>query len=302
MRRHFLDSPISYYAIFIFVRYVPVRICRLLGRCVVSIIYAFSKKDRNGLSENLSLAFKRSKNDPIVKKMTRKIFHNYGEYMVDFFLLPQMPLKKVGNFFSDIRGEENLKEALVKGCGAILISAHLGNWEIGSILMRLLNYPLAVTALPHNTEAANALVNRLRTKNRIKVFEINNSTFSGIEIFRYLKNNGIVAMIGDRDYFGAGLEIQFMGGVARLPTGPIALAMHSGAALIPTFVLKNQEGKYSGIMEKPVPLVSGKTRDEALLVNLKRTAGVLEQYIRRFPDQWYCPDPISSSIKKRRKS
>ena len=56
MRSHILDHPISYYAIFLTVRYLPVRLCHWLGNVVVLIVYVFSKKDRQGLAANLAAA------------------------------------------------------------------------------------------------------------------------------------------------------------------------------------------------------------------------------------------------------
>jgi KDO2-lipid IV(A) lauroyltransferase len=174
---------------------------------VASLIYVFSKRDRRGLAFNLSLALKRPVDDPFIKKTARQTFINYGHYMVDYFLIPQLPPHKAKIFFARLRGEEILKDALSKGQGAILLSAHVGNWEFGGTMMRLADYPLAVVAMAHNASATNALVNRLRKGKGIRVIEVDRSPFSGIEILRHLRGNGIVAMIGDRDFFGRGRPV-----------------------------------------------------------------------------------------------
>ena len=147
MRQHVLDNPLSYYAIFLFTRYLPIHVCYWLGKIVVSIIYAFSSKDRKGLAYNLSLALNMEPDDHSIKKTVRSIFMNYGRYMVDFFYLPQLPPHRIKRSFSHLKGEDVLKRALEKGKGAILISAHVGNWEFGGTMMRLSDYPLAVVAI-----------------------------------------------------------------------------------------------------------------------------------------------------------
>jgi lauroyl/myristoyl acyltransferase len=299
MRRHILDSPVSYYATFLVARYLPLNFCRLLGRVTALIIYAFSKKDRKGLAINLSAALDRPVTDPVINRTVRQVFSNYGYYMTDFFLLPQLPPHKVKNFFADIKGEEILKNAMAKGRGAILLSAHVGNWEVGGSLLRTLNYPLAVVVMPHNTAATNALVNRLRQDKGISVIQIDQSPFSGIEVLRHLSNNGIVAMGGDRDYFGTGREIKFLGNNVKFPVGPVILAMNSGAALIPAFVLKQPDGRYFGVLEEAIPLISEGDRDQAIKKNLEMTARIFEKYIRSYPDQWYCPDPLENSYTPR---
>jgi len=219
--------------------------------------------------------------------------------MIDFFLLPQLPPHKVKNFFADIKGEEILKNTMAKGRGAILLSAHVGNWEVGGSLLRTLNYPLAVAVMTHNTAATNALVNRLRQDKGISVIQIDQSPFSGIEVLRHLSNNGIVAMGGDRDYFGTGREIKFFGKNVKFPVGPVILAMNSRAALIPAFVLKQSDGRYFGVLEEAIPLTYEGDRDKTIKQNLEMTARIFEKYIRSYPDQWYCPDPLENSYTPR---
>jgi Kdo2-lipid IVA lauroyltransferase/acyltransferase len=299
MRRHILDNPISYYAIFCMVRYLPVNLCYWLGKVIVLIIYAFSKKDREGLAANLSLSLDRPADDPVVRKAVRQVFINYGRYMVDFFLLPQLPAHKIKKYFADIKGEEILKSALSKGKGAILLSAHVGNWEIGGTMLRLLNYPLTVVATKHNTAATNALVNRLRQNKEIRIIEVDQSPFSVIEVLRHLQKNRIVAMNGDRDYFGTGRQVNFLGKNVNLPAGPVILAMSSGAALIPAFVLKQSDGRYFGVLEDAIPLISNGNRDEAIKKNLEIIARIFEKYIRSYPDQWFSPDPLTGSLTRR---
>jgi KDO2-lipid IV(A) lauroyltransferase len=213
--------------------------------------------------------------------------------MVDFFLMPQLPPRKLSKFFGEFKGEEILQTALAKGKGVILLSAHLGNWEFGSIFLRSRNYPLNLVALGHNAPSTSALVNRLRKNKVQKVIEVSKSSFSGIEILRCLRNNEIVAMIGDRDFLGNGMAIHFFGKKVNFPVGPVMLAMKSGATLIPAFVVRQRDGKYYGVLEQPLSLTLEGNRDEVIKKNLRKTARIFEEYIRAHPDQWYSPDPIT---------
>jgi KDO2-lipid IV(A) lauroyltransferase len=295
MRRHILDNPLSYYTIFHLARYLPVRICHWIGKIVVLAVYAFSRNDRKGLSFNLSIALNRSKDDPVIRKTVRQIFLNYGQYMADFFLIPQRPSHKVKTFFSTIEGEDILQKALANGRGAILLMAHLGNWEIGGSMLRAMNYPIAVVAMAHNTTATNILVDRLRYDKGIKIFHVDRSLFSSIDILHYLRNNGIVAISGDKDFFNNGRPVTYFGKTVSFPLGPVVMAMNSGADLIPAFVLKQPDGKYFGVLEEAIPLDLEGDRYEVIDKNLAKTARVFEKYIRAYPDQWYCPDPITDS-------
>jgi KDO2-lipid IV(A) lauroyltransferase len=296
MRRHILDTPVTYYAIFLFVRYLPTRLCHWLGKVVALLIYSFSHKDREGLAFNISLALNRPANDPAVRKRVRQVFINYGRYMVDFFLMPQLSVRKAKRYFAQIQGEEILQSALARGSGAILLSPHLGNWEFGGVMLRHSEYPLAVVALAHNVSSTNTLVNRLRKEKGIKVIEVDQSPFSGVEILRHLRNNGVVAMIGDKNFFGRGLPTTFFGKEVIFPLGPVLMAMKSGAALIPAFVLKQSDGRYFGVLEEALPLLLKGEQEEITKKNVDMTARIFEEYIRRYPDQWYCPDPITGRM------
>ncbi|MCP4748472.1 MAG: lysophospholipid acyltransferase family protein [Desulfobacteraceae bacterium] len=294
MRQHAFDSPLSYYAIYYTVRYLPRRICRLLGHLVGRIIYIVSKNDCKNLARNFSLALGKPVHHPDVRKAVRGIFLNYSRYMIDYFLFPQLDAGKVKSYFSTIRGQRVLDQSLAKGKGVILVSAHVGNWEIGGNLLRVLNYPLTVVGLPHNTDRTNMLVTHLRKIRGIDIIEVGQSTLCVVPIIDALRKNRIVAMIGDRDHLGTGRPVNFLNTQICLPIGPIVLAMISGAALIPTFVIEKADGTYYGVLEQPLPIQTSGDRDHAIDCNLRRLAAVFETYIRRYPDQWYCPDPLIS--------
>jgi KDO2-lipid IV(A) lauroyltransferase len=277
---------------------LPVKLYRLIGKMVAALIYAFSQSDREGLAYNLSLAFDRPPNDPFIRATVRRIFYNYGRYMADFFMMPQLPPAKVKPYFKGIVGETILQQALAKGRGAILLSAHIGNWEFGAMMMRLDDHPLAVVALPHNASATNALVNRLRERKGIKVIEVDGSPFAGLEILKHLRQNGVVAMVGDKDFFGSGRSTRFFGRAVQFPIGPITLALNSGAAIIPAFVLLDRDGRYFGVTEEPIYIQPGAERNQVIARTLSRIARIFEKVIRNHPDQWYCPDPITKGCVK----
>ena len=296
MRNHLLDSSISYYGIFLLAKYLPVRITRLIGKIIVSFVYIFSQKDRQGLAFNLSQALNLPVNDPLIRQTVRRIFMNYGQYMADFFIIPQCSSNRVKNFFSYLKGKEQLEQILAKGKGAILLTAHLGNWEIGGSMLRAMDYPLTLVVMGHNSDSSNALVNQLRDNKGINITQVDQSPFSGLEILNRLRKNEIIAMSGDKDFFGRGRPTLFFGNQVNFPVGPLALSMASGAPIIPAFVLRQKDGRYFGILEEaiwPGRINHNESRSKYLDHNLNKIARIFEHYIRSYPDQWYCPDPIN---------
>jgi KDO2-lipid IV(A) lauroyltransferase len=116
------------------------------------------------------------------------------------------------------------------------------------------------------------------------------SPLSGLQILNHLRMNKIVAMVGDREFFGRGRPVTYFGKKVAFPVGPVMVAMKSGAPLIPVFVIKQSDGRYAGILEEPIFVDDN--GGEAIDRALNRLVRVFETYIRRHPDQWYCPDPI----------
>jgi lauroyl/myristoyl acyltransferase len=294
MRTHLLDAPLSYYLILLAVRYLPSKLCHALGRFVAVLIYNFSWKDRDNLKANLSIVFQKPANDPIIKDIVRHIFINYGHYLVDFFSVSQLSAKEAKMYLAEFEGEDILDTALSRGRGVILLSAHLGNWEIGSIFLWLKQRPFRVVSMSHNTRATNDLVNRLRKGRDVSVIEMDSSIFAGIEILRALRNNEIVFMIGDKDFSDRGQTVLFFGKEVLFPVGPVIIAMNSGAALIPTFIFRRPDGRYNGFLEEPISINVGNrnNRQDAINENITHVARVFEKYIRKYPDQWYRPDLI----------
>ena len=292
MRQHILDTPLSYYTIFFIAKFLPLKVCRWIGRAVALTVYIFSKGDRNGFAANLSIALKLPPDSVRVRQLVRRMFANYGEYMADFFRLPQVATHKADTVFAGLKGEHIIKAALDRGKGVILLSAHIGNWEFGGTMVRHADYPLAVVTLPHNSAPTNALVNRIRGTKGIAVIEVDASPFSAIPILKHLRQNGVVAMIGDKDFFGNGKKIPYFGRPVRFPIGPVTIAMTSGAALIPAFVLKQPNGTYFGVLEEAIPVTTEGSRDQAIYANLEKVATIFEHYIRNYPDQWYNVDPM----------
>ncbi|MBT8369785.1 MAG: hypothetical protein KJO34_02410, partial [Deltaproteobacteria bacterium] len=115
MRQHILDTPISYYAIFFVAKCLPLTVCRWIGKAVALTVYIFSQRDRHGFAVNLSIALNMPADSARVRRLVRRMFANYGEYMADFFRLPQMAPHKVDTVFAGLKGEHIIKAALARG-------------------------------------------------------------------------------------------------------------------------------------------------------------------------------------------
>lgn len=252
---------------------------------LVGIFYwAVMKKDREMVRRNLGQILDNSWE---IDKTTRRTFIHYAKYLVDY---TRMDLLREHNFFrlvSGFQGKEHIDRALAQGKGAIILTAHLGNWEMGGVFLTLMGYSLTVITAPDVAARLHDYRIRLRQEQKIKVITLNDTLASSLAVLQALKGNELVALLGDRELLGKGIPVEFFGKRVFFPVGPALLAQLSEAVLIPTFVLMNEDDKYLCRAEPPLSIQRTGNRNEDLAVNAQRIAKVMEKFIRSYPDQWF---------------
>ena len=110
-------------------------------------------------------------------------------------------------------------------------------------------------------------------------------------MLRTLRGNGCLAMLVDRPYEGTGIPVRQFGRETQYSTAAAMLAHHTGAAVIPAFVLRLPNHRYRAITCPPVPMATGSLR-ETLNENTQRIADVFAVLIRQHPDQWFNHVPL----------
>jgi len=291
MRDHILDKPSLYQQTLKTVETLPAHVCYGLARLIAALAFVFSRQDRRHVLHNLDVIFNGCRPPASRRLLLWRFFQNYGIYMVDFFRLLNMTLEE-SKAFIRLHGRNHLDEALAKGRGLVLLSAHIGHWEIGGLGLRTMGYPVNVVAIKHNTGFTNALVNDLRHRHGIEVIEVEESMYGTIELVKALNRNEVVAVLGDRVFSDRSETTTLFNRQVRLPVGPLILAMATGAPVVPAFSIMVAPGRYRGIAEPALDLRYGPDRQQALRHNLRQMAAVFERYIRRYPDQWYQIEPL----------
>ncbi len=183
-----------------------------------------------------------------------------------------------------------LDDALAAGSGAILISPHLGNWELGGLGLAAMGYRINVLTFREHDEKVNALRETARRRHGINFIYVDRddaSPLAIIEAVNCLRRNEVLALLGDRDGSSHTAEFTFFGRPAQIPIGPAHLALVTGAPVIPVFV-PLEGGRYATIMEEPVYFKGSRTdRARVIREGTESLLRVFERYIRAYPDQWY---------------
>lgn len=261
---------------------LPLRLVYAIAVFLADLHYFFAFRDRRFVKANLKIIFPERENRQL-RKISRMVFRNFAKYLVDFFRF-----EKLGRSYIDknikLKNLHYFDQALAAGKGVVVLTAHLGNWELGGVVLAQLGYPFWAVALPHKNIKVNDFFVSQRARKGVNVIAMGKAIRSCISEIR---NNHLVALVGDRDFTEKGIIVDFFGKPTRFPEGPAALSLMTGAAIIPGFMLRNPDDSFTLSIEKPVEFMptGDKSKDLANLV--KAYKNIFEDYIRRYPEQWY---------------
>jgi KDO2-lipid IV(A) lauroyltransferase len=242
-----------------------------------------SAGQRRAALENYAAALGREPHDREVSRVARRAFQNYGRMLTDFLLLGSLtPEELVQRMTLD--GREHLDAALAKGRGAIMAVPHMGSWDMAGSYAGALGYPIAAVAERFPGSLNDAVV-RTRQRFGLNVIALGRSAVRGIT--QALQANSIVALLCDLEQ-GPGVTVQFFGRRAVVPGGPAAIALKTGAALMPACQYAISPGRHQVHLDPPLTWSAGETKEGLM----QRVVGRFEDFIRERPDQWYAFRPM----------
>jgi Kdo2-lipid IVA lauroyltransferase/acyltransferase len=250
------------------------------------LFYLVLAEKRRALHRNLAVVTGRSKVEWLVFMTFYKFARNWCDIMLMMGLRGPRLLALIGSQCS----EKPLDDALAAGKGAILLSIHLGNWELGGLGLAEKGYRMNILTFREPDAKVNLKREQLRRARGINFIYVDRDATASlaiVEAVHALNRNEVLAILGDRDGSSHTMELEFFGRQVHLPLGPAYLALASGAPVIPVFVPLEGE-RYSTIMEEPVFFRgSHGERDLVVREGTERLVRIFERQIRAYPDQWY---------------
>jgi lauroyl/myristoyl acyltransferase len=284
---HFLNIPLIYKLGTRWVGYLPASFAYAVADRIAALSYLLYKASVANVKQNLQLVFP-SRSDEELSVLTRKLFRNYSKYLVDYGRYTNLTKDAVVGKIIHFDGEEYLEQAVEMKKGIILLTAHLGNWELGGIFFGSYGIKTNVVTIRDKNKEIDMARRMYRERHNVSTVTIGDSPFSTLEMVRALHNNEIVAMLIDRYQDQAdGLKAPFFGKEISFPKGPFILSRITGAPVVVAFVVREGNG-YRGIVERPLLVTSESGETEVL----KAVVKVLEKNIIMYPDQWYNFTPI----------
>ena len=251
--------------------------------------YAASRGQRRNALTNYAAALGLTEDRPEVARVARRAFANYGSMLADFVLIGSLTPAELLDRVT-ISGREHVDAALEEGRGCILAVPHLGSWDIGGSFAGALGYRIAAVADPFPGSLDLAVV-ATRQALGLRVIPIGRAAVRAIT--QALGDNEMVALLCDLPH-GPGVEVEFFGRRATVPTGPAAFALKTGARLLPGCVYRTQPGRYHVQLEPQVEVgapAGASTRGDVQAI-MQSVVRRFEGFIRERPEQWYAFRPL----------
>jgi KDO2-lipid IV(A) lauroyltransferase len=262
---------------------LPQRVARAFAASVTSLLFSFEPKLRKTAEFNLRLAFP-DWTDSQRKNVTRKMVRNLGWMAAEFARIPRLTKENIEKVVI-LDGHENFLEGQGRSNGVLYLTGHIGAWELSSFAHALYGYPLHYMARPLDNKRLDALVNQYRCSSGNRPIFKNESARVMLKV---LKDAGTIGVLADQNTLPAeGAFVDFFGELACTTTGLARLALHTGAAVVPGYAYWDESiQKYRLRFEPPLELIRTGDTERDVFENTQRFAKVIEEIIRKHPDQW----------------
>lgn len=267
------------------VNHLPLTMSYRLAEWLSDIQYLFSFRDRRAVRANLRQVVKGSQ--PI-EPLVRDVFRNFGRYLVEFFWMARHLDEGFIHEKVRLHNIEAIKQVQDKGRGAIFLTAHIGNWELGGVVLSRIGYASLAIALSHKERPVNNLFNQQRERQGIRVVPLHLSIRKCLET---LNRNEFVAILGDRNFTPNGEVLDFLGRRVFFPKGPALFSLRTGAPIIPIFFMRVGKDRFDLFIDEPIYPPAGDGPDtppeaERQKALMGQYVARIEHMIRRYPGQW----------------
>ena len=272
-------------------RLLPRPAARALSIAIGRVGYARSAAAREALRANLRRVTGREGAE-LDALCARNVAH-FSTMLADYFLCVASRGQVVESLLEKWRGYENIEAALALGRGIVLVTAHLGNWELGGALLALRGLPMTVITLEEPSTELTRWRDAYRERCGIKTIAVGpGHDFAFVEMIQRLRRNEVVAMLVDRPYAGTGAPVEFFGAPTQFSTAPALLWQHTQAAVVPAFMVQTGGRGYLSFADPMLPLNSDESAAAALRRNTERVAAHFETVVRAYPEQWFNYVPV----------
>ncbi|HSV30588.1 MAG TPA: lysophospholipid acyltransferase family protein [Atribacteraceae bacterium] len=253
---------------------------RHLGRVVGEVFYFFSRRRAEKAAGRCARILGLSRSE--ARTTIRRSYENLGISLLEILAFSGKDLA----FFEKrllIQGLPHLEQARSRGKGVILLSAHIGNWEMAAAWLGQRGFPVKVIGARQSDPRLTELIERIRRKCGIRTLWMD----AGLRPALFcLRKNELLGILYDQDGGPQGIIVPFLGFPARTAIGPLRLALTTGAAILPLLITRNRADPTRHILVF-FPALEIRPGEKSEITHYGRICNdLISDWIRQYPDQW----------------
>lgn len=261
---------------------LPRPLARAAGISLAWLVYLLHKRLRRVGMRNLEIAFP-EKSLGERKRILRGAFTSLGRHAAEVCLFPKYTRENISQTVV-YEGFENFERALARGKGVLFLTGHLGAWELSAFAHSLYGYPLNIVMRPLDNPYLDRLTRHYRTMHGNQAVD---KDFARGLISAMRKGETVGVLMDTNVIASQGVFVDFFGVPACTASGLARVALKTDAAVVPGFTIWDPElKKYRLRFDPAVKLVRTGNTEADVVANTQLFTAVIEDYVRRYPEQW----------------
>jgi lauroyl/myristoyl acyltransferase len=246
-----------------------------------------SSKVRTATAANARRIFGADLSDAQCLTYGRRVVSHFYDFVADVARSRSMTARQIRERIESISGRDEYLSHRREGGGAIIVTAHMGSFEVGLAALADVERHIHVVFKRDATDGFETLRHALHETLGIHEAPIDDGWGTWMRLRHALENNHVVVMQGDRAMPGQKAQaVHVLGGRLMLPLGPIKLAQISGSPIVPVFAIRCPTGRCRVFAEAPIRVDPGAELVGGVHPALLQWGKAIEKYVRAYPDQW----------------
>ena len=260
-------------------RKLLLEMCGFLGVMAFYVVGDARKKT----FKHLEMVYGHEKSKEEIQLMAKKVFVMIGKNSAD--ILRSVSMQDINSFKKvvNVTGEEHLEKALRSKKGVIVLTAHMGAFELIGTYLALMDYRPQIIGKVQKDPRLNRLLMENRRRRGAEAIERGKDT---LKVIRNLKSGGVVGMLIDQDTKVKSVFVDFMGRLAFTPVGVALFAIRTNAKVVPIGIHLDDKLQQQLKVYPEVPIVISGNEEEDILTNTIAFSKVTEVLINQDPTQW----------------
>ncbi len=269
--------------VFLLARPLPFRTLQRVGRRLGLICWRVIPFRRRVVLDNLQAAFGDELDTAGIEALGRDFYAQLGTTLLEFCGYWRLSREQIAALV-DVEGAEHLEAVRAEGRGALLVSAHFGNWELMGAWLAASGYPVSFLVKTQSNAQVDRLQNRVRERAGVGIIRTGPSIKAMV---RALRDGQFIGLLGDQDAGRDGLFLDFLGRPASVFRGTARMAWRLRCPVVTGFIVRQSDGRHRLVISEPVHLDPAWDEDKALVELTRLHTQRLDTMVRKHPDHYF---------------